>query len=303
MTYLGILTSGGDAPGMNAVIAGACEEAERLGANVYAVESGFLGLSTGRARRIGRIEARSHEHQPGTWLGTSRWPAMQTDEGRRACVSAAQRLGLDGLLVIGGNGSALGARALARDLPVAFIPATIDRDIAGTDETVGMDSAVGYAVDTIDRLRITGRALPGRAFLLQTLGSPNGHLAEAVALAAGIDQVLVPERPYDLEAVAAALRAIAASEPAIAVMSEAIGDAARISSALAELAGIRVHPTILGHAQRAASPSARDRCLGRAAGRTAVLELFHGRSCFVSLSFDGAAHATPLVARPTALPA
>jgi len=293
---IGVLTSGGDAPGMNAIISGACEQAERLGGHAHGINGGFAGLADGRAEPIGAVEARAHLHESGSWLQTSRWPALRTSEGRDACRAALEALTIDALVVIGGNGSAMGAAALSDDLPVAFVPATIDRDVVGTDVTVGMDSAVGYAVDTIDRLRITGRSLPGRAFLVQTLGAPNGFLADAVASAAGIDHVLVPEREHDLDEVARALRELAVNGSAIAVMSEAIGDAVRIAEELARRAGIRVHPTILGHAQRAATPSAQDRTLGQAAGRAAVDALAQGRSTFIALSAAGAVRSAPLVA-------
>ena len=286
---------------MNAVIAAAGEEAERLGGEPYAVRGGFAGLAAGRIEPLSTAEAQGRSHEAGTWLGTSRWPALETDEGLEACRRAAAVAGLHALVVIGGNGSALGARALAGGgLPVAFVPATIDRDIDGTAVTIGMSSAIGLAVGTIDLLRITARSLPGRAFLLQTLGAPHGFLASAVAATAGIELVLVPERPIDLDAVAAALKELAPSGAAIAVMSEAAGDAVRLGEALSERAGIRVHPTILGHAQRAATPSAEDRALGRAAGRTAVDALAEGRSCLVSLAADGTATAAPLGDRPAA---
>jgi 6-phosphofructokinase/myo-inositol catabolism protein IolC len=293
---IGILTSGGDAPGMNAVIAGACEEAERLGRTVLGVRSGFAGLASRHAEPITALSARMHEHEPGTWLQTSRWPQLREAQGLALCREAAERLGLEGLVVIGGDGSANGARALAQTLPVAVVPATIDRDLEGTDLTIGMDSAIGYALDAIDRLRITGRSLPGRAFLVQTLGAPNGFLADAVAAAGGIDDVLVPERPYDLDAVAAHLRELSETGTAIAVMSEAVGDAVRIAEALAERAGVRVHPTILGHTQRAATPSALDRALGQAAGRAAVSAVARGESAFVGLTSDGAV--APIRLRP-----
>jgi myo-inositol catabolism protein IolC len=177
---------------------------------------------------------------------------------------------------------------------VAVVPATIDRDLEGSELTIGMDSAIAYAADAIERLRITGRCLPGRAFLLQTLGAPNGFLADAVAVAAGVDVVLVPERPFDLEAVAARLRERAAGGEAVAVMSEAVGDAVRIAEELAARSGVRVHPTILGHAQRAARPSELDRALGEAAGRAAVAALAGGESTFVGLAADGAVAPAPL---------
>jgi 6-phosphofructokinase 1 len=281
---IGVLTSGGDAPGMNAVLAGAAEAGAAIG-----VADGFAGLA---ARRV--VPLAADEREPGTCLGTSRWPALLEPAGVRACQEAARELGLDALVVIGGHGSALGACALSAVLPVAFVPATIDRDVAGTEVTIGMDSAIAYGVDAVERLRVTGRSLKGRGFLLQTLGAPHGYLADAVAAAAGVDHVLVPERPFDLERIGRALAGLAAAGEAIAVMSEAVGDAVRTAEALAAAAGIRVHPTILGHAQRAAPPSAFDRALGRAAGRAAVDAAARGASASVRLGADGTVTTAPL---------
>jgi 6-phosphofructokinase 1 len=298
---IGILTSGGDAPGMNAAVAGACDEVERLGDRALGVDSGFAGLANERAEPITGLQAREHVGEPGTWLGTSRWPQLREHEGRAACRRAIEALGLAGLVVIGGDGSTKGARALADVLTVAVVPATIDRDLQSSDLTIGMDSAIAYAVDAIERLRITGRSLPGRAFLLQTLGAPNGFLADAVAAAAGVEDVLVPERPFDLDAVAARLRERAATGSAVAVMSEAVGDAVRIAEDLAVRSELRVHPTILGHAQRAATPTDLDRALGVAAGRAAVTAIAGGESTFVGLTADGAVAPVPLQP-PAAVP-
>jgi 6-phosphofructokinase 1 len=286
---IGLLTSGGDAPGMNAAIAGAGERAAELGAAAIGIADGFAGLAERRTALVG-----APADEPGTCLGTSRWPALAEPAGVRACREAAQELGLEGLVVIGGHGSALGARALAGALPVAFVPATIDRDVAGTEVTIGMDSAIAYGVDAVERLRVTGRSLKGRGFLLQTLGAPHGYLADAVAAAAGVDHVLVPERPFDLGRIGRALAGLAAAGEAIAVMSEAVGDAVRTAEALAAAAGIRVHPTILGHAQRAAPPSALDQRLGLAAGRAAVDAAARGASVSVRLRADGTVTTAPL---------
>ena len=293
---VGILTSGGDAPGMNAVIAGACHRAAALGGTAIGVRGGFAGLAEARAEAITAGVARAHAHEPGTWLGTSRWPALATHAGRSACRDAAAALELSALLVIGGHGSAEGARALAGTLTVAFVPATIDIDIAGTEATIGMDSAIGYGLDAIDRLRITGRSLPGRGFVVQTLGAPRGHLADAVAAAAGIDEVLVPERPYDLREVGRRLGAAAPGGEAIAVLSEAAGDAVGVAAELARHGGIRVHPTILGHAQRAAAPSPRDRAAGEAAGEAAIGALAGDRSVFITVGAAGRVAPIPLSA-------
>jgi 6-phosphofructokinase 1 len=291
---IGILTSGGDSPGMNAVIAGACDRLESAGAEAVGILRGFAGLVAGRSSRLDGGDARAHAHESGTWLGTSRWPPLATADGLRLCLDGVEALDVGALLVIGGDGSAHGARALAEALPVAFVPATIDGDIEGTEATIGMDSAIGYALDVIDRLRVTGRSLPGRAFLVQTLGAPSGNLADAVANAAGIAEVLVPERRYDLDDLARRLRARAAAGDAIAVMSEAIGDAVGVAADLTELAGIGVRPTILGHAQRAATPSALDRAAGNAAGHAAIDALAGGRSVFITVTAGGAVHPAAL---------
>ena len=297
---IGILTSGGDAPGMNAFIAGACDEVERVGERPLGVRSGFAGLASRRAEPIAALDARAYADEPGTWLGTSRWPPLLHEHGRAACREAVAQLGLAGLVIAGGDGSAEGGRVLADTLPVAVVPATIDRDIDWTDVTIGMDSAIGYALDVIDRLRVTGRSLPGRVFLVQTLGAPNGFLADAVAAAAGIEDVLVPERPYDLDTLGERLRERSATGTAIVIMSEAVGDAVRIGEALAEHAGVRVHPTILGHAQRAATPGALDRALGQAAGRAAAAAVARHESAFVGLRADGSVAPVPLSGRPAA---
>ncbi len=279
---------------MNAAIAGVCEQVERLGGEACGIRGGFAGLAERRVTSLTRDGADARAHEAGTWLGSSRWKALETTAGRDACFQALDALGLDALVVIGGHGSARGAQVLADALPVAFVPATIDHDVEGTGATIGMDSAIGFALVTIDQLRVTGRSLPGRAFLVETLGAPRGYLADAVADAAGVDLVLVPERPLELDAVAGALADRAPTGDAIAVMSEAVGDAVRIGEDLARRAGVRVRPTILGHAQRAARPSPLDLALGRVAAGVAVEELAEGRSCFVHLTVDGTASASPL---------
>jgi 6-phosphofructokinase 1 len=297
---IGILTSGGDAPGMNAVVASACERiAERAG-RAYGVFGGFAGLAGRRIEPIAAARAAEHRDAPGTWLGSSRWPELREPAGRRACLDALEAAGLEALLVIGGDGSARGASALKAErsggLDLAVVPATIDRNLEASELTIGMDSAVAYALEAIERLRITGRSVPGRAFVIQTLGAPHGFLAEAVAAAAGIEDVIVPERPTDLDAIATHLGELATTGPAIAVMSEAAGDAVRVAEALRERVPLRVHPTILGHAQRAATPSPLDLALGETAGRAAVDALLRGESTFLALAADGTVTPSPLPA-------
>jgi 6-phosphofructokinase 1 len=184
---LAVLTSGGDAPGMNAVVAGVAEAAP----GALGVRGGLEGLCERRLEALDASEVRRQCDVAGTFLGSSRYPALR--DGPARCVEALA--GTDGLVVIGGDGSLRGARALAEaGVRVAFVPATIDNDIAGTARTIGHDSAVAYGAGVVAQLRLTARAVPGRAFLLETLGGATGHLARAVAAAAGVDAVLTPER-------------------------------------------------------------------------------------------------------------
>lgn len=294
---VGILTSGGDAPGMNAAVAAAWSSLAALEIEPVGIAGGFEGLAADARVRADLALVVARRSDPGTWLGTSRWPQLATPEGVDACRAAVERLGLEGLVVIGGNGSAAGARALLDDLPVAFVPATIDRDVAGTALTIGSDSAVAYGVDVVERLRTTGRALAGRAFVVQTLGAPNGYLADAVAEAAGVDHALVPERIADLDAVARHLQD-ASSHGAVVVMSEAIGDAVSVAAELARLSGLRVHPTILGHAQRAASPTTLDMELATKAGIAAAATLAEGDGAFVGFTAAGRVALTSLASAP-----
>jgi len=285
---IGVLTSGGDAPAMNAAIAGVCEEAERASVMVVGFHRGYDGLSIGEEEVITSVQAHRYVHEAGTWLGSSRYPELRSQDGvGRLCQALRSSRG-DALVVIGGDGSLQGARALAQaGMQVAFIPATIDNDIPGTEITIGVDSAVNYAVGVIDQLRITGRSLLGRAFLVQTLGGHTEHLARAVAAAASINDELVLRDSRSLERAAALLRQQAQEGEAIAVMPERIGNAVDIAARLEKYAGVRVHPSILGHAQRAAHPTARDRAIGLEAGQAAARVLLEHRSGFIALRADG----------------
>ncbi len=281
---IGILTSGGDAPGMNSVICGAAFRASDSGCELLGIQSGFTGLLEQSWQSIDLAAAKAMSEQAGTFLGTSRTNALSQRDGITQCVISARGGQLGGLIVIGGDGSLHAARALAdRDLNVAFVPATIDNDIPGVKLAIGFDSAVRYGVAVVEQLRVTGRALPGRGFLLETLGGPNGNLAWAIARQAGVDLMLVPEEPVDLPAIARSLAQKSFRGEAIAVMSEGVGDAVTFAARLADLCGFRIRPTILGHAQRAAPPTPSDRMLAQNAGAAAVDEILAGRASIIQL--------------------
>ncbi len=281
---LGILTSGGDAPGMNAVIAGAAlamADAEPL----IGLEFGFAGLLKRRPVAINPALANDKRKTAGTMLGTGRSAAFLRAGAVEEALRCAAELDLNGLVVVGGNGSLAAARSLAAagDLCVAFVPATIDNDIPGTT-TIGFSSAVEYGCEAVARLRVTAQSLPGRGFLLQVLGGDTGYLASAIADQTTVPLALIPEQPFDLNEVARQLATNAAQAEAIAVVSEGVGDAVRLAEQLAALAGIRIHPTILGHTQRAATPTRFDISAGAEAGALAIREIRELRSSFIVLS-------------------
>jgi 6-phosphofructokinase 1 len=282
---IGVLTSGGDAPGMNAVLSGALDRATNLGIDLVGIEAGFAGLCAGRTRALARAEVDAAASRAGTILGTSRFPELKTPSGVPRCLDVIGRLELDGLIVVGGEGSIAGAAALAAaGATVVAVPATIDNDVPGTGMTIGHDSAVNYGVRAIDDLRMTATAMPGRSFVVQTLGGSSGNLARAVAAATGVVDVIVPETRPDLDAVAARIRELTPEGYVIVVMGEGAGNAVAMADDLSNRSGMRVHYTILGHSQRGAAPTTLDLALGRAAGSAAVDALATGRSGLVTLS-------------------
>lgn len=249
----------------------------RVTGSVLGVRGGFEGLANGRISPISLAGAAEHEHEAGTWLGSSRFPALAEPGVAERCRDA---LAGAALVVFGGNGSLAGARRLeAVGVRVALVPATIDNDVVGTEMTIGMASAVAYGAEAVERVRITARSLPGRAFVIQTLGGASGNLARAVAAASGVEDVLVPEVPMDLDAVAARL----AGGERVVILGEGAGDAVSVAAALGARSGLRVHPTILGHGQRAARPVAADLALAARGGQAAVELLRAGGSGLVAL--------------------
>jgi 6-phosphofructokinase 1 len=285
MMRIGVLMSGGDAPGMNAVLSGALDRATELGIDLVGIGAGFAGLCADRTLPLGRGEVAAAAGRAGTILGTGRFPELKTPSGVQRCLDAIGQLTLDGLIVVGGEGSITGAAALAAAGPtVVAVPATIDNDVPGTAMTVGHDSAVNYGVRAIDDLRMTATAMPGRSFVVQTLGGYSGNLARAVAAATGVVDVIVPETPPDLDAVAARIRELTPAAHVIVVMGEGAGNAVAVAEDLSNRSGMRVHFTILGHSQRGAVPTAVDRTLGRAAGAAAVDAAARGRSGLITLS-------------------
>src|SRR5262245_56039764 len=211
MRRVAILTSGGDAPGMNAAIRAAARHALGMGLEVSGVRRGYAGLLAGDIGPLTRAAVANIIQRGGTILGTSRCEAFRTAEGRALAADRLRQAGIEGLVIIGGDGTLHGAALLWEEhgIPVAGVPGTIDNDIYGTDTSIGFDTAVNTALEAIDRIRDTAASLE-RVFLVEVMGRESGDIALAVGLAGGAEDVLVPDVPTDLVTLGRELRQSAA---------------------------------------------------------------------------------------------
>jgi len=281
---IAVLTSGGDSPGMNAAVRAAVRMAIEMKMQVFGVRRGFAGLIGGEfeqmtARSVGGIIQRG-----GTILQTARSAEFMTEKGQLEAIRNINRLGIGGLIVIGGNGSLTGALALhEKGVPVIGLPATIDNDISGTGMAIGVDTALNTALDAIDKIKDTASS-HSRAFVIEVMGRNCGYLALMSALAGGAEMVLIPEVDVELSKVATELRDayVRGKEHSIVVVAEGAKhratDVARYLAERKGEAGFEVRLTILGHVQRGGSPSAFDRILATRFGARAVEELAKGTS-------------------------
>jgi len=283
MKRIGILTSGGDAPGMNAAIRAAVRTATAAAVEIVGYRDGFSGFVAGDFiplddRRVGNVIQHG-----GTFIGTSRCPAFTDATVRATAAERMREAEVDALVVIGGDGSFRGALALEAEagVLVAGVPGTIDNDVYGTEETIGFDTAVNTALLAIDQLRDTGEST-GMMFFVEVMGRTSGALAMHVALAGGAAGVLVPEERDDIPKLVIRLgRQMARGKRShIIVVSE--GDEAGGALAVArEVSGKLDHPyriVVLGHVQRGGRPTARDRIVASMSGAAAVEALLAGRS-------------------------
>lgn len=281
MTRLGLLTSGGDAPGMNAAVRAVVRAAAFRGVEVVGFLRGYEGLIANEtmpldSKAVGGIITRG-----GTILRTARSPAFQTPEGRAKAVANLQKNGVEGLVVIGGDGSLRGARALMEEhgVPVMGVPGSIDNDIPGTDFSIGFDTAVNSALDAIDRVRDTAYSHE-RIFVIEVMGRHNGFIALEAGLAAGAEAVLLPEVPFSIADIARNLRKAAdkGKRSCIVVCAEGAAHAVDVSAQIGESLGVEVRYLVLGHMQRGGSPTAFDRVLAMRLGALAANRLISGYS-------------------------
>ena len=278
MKNIGIVTSGGDAPGMNAAIRAVTRIAHSMDFHVHGFERGWEGIITNTFRPLTPRSVGGIIQLGGTILLTSRCPEFETKEGVRKAAETLATNKIDGLVVIGGNGSFKGALELSKhaDTLIIGIPASIDNDVFGTDETIGFDTAVNTAVTEIAKIRDTALSHE-RVFIVEVMGRTRGFLASVVGLTVGAETILVPEVKIDEEKIFATIRENIAKgkKSGIIVAAEGIGDTRKLARDIEQKTGTEVRLSILGYAQRGGSPTARSRLLAGLFANKAV-ELLAG---------------------------
>lgn len=270
---IGVLTSGGDAPGMNAAIRAVVRAGVYNDMRVMGIRRGYNGLISGDMDDMTLRSVSDIIHRGGTVLQTVRSPEFETAEGLRKAIEISKVFGLDAVVAIGGDGTYRGARDICRlGLPMMVLPGTIDNDIGSTEFTIGYDTALNTVQDAIDKIRDTAYSLE-RCSVVQVMGRDAGYIAINVGIAGGAEVVLVPERRHDLmkDVIKPLLEARnRGKKHYIVVVAEGAGKAMEIADEIEKRTGIETRATILGHLQRGGSPTARDRVLASIMGMRAV---------------------------------
>ena len=287
---IGVLTSGGDAPGMNAAVRAVVRTALYHGIECYGIRRGYNGLITGDIIQL-NVKNISHTiNRGGTILYTARSKEFMTEEGQRKAVSTCKFLGLDSIIAIGGDGTFRGARALSKyGINVICIPATIDNDISCTNYSIGFDTAANTAIECIDRLRDTMQSHE-RCSVVEVMGRNAGFLAMYVGLAVGAHAILVPEEPIDFQkdVIEKIRRArLNGFTHYMIVVAEGAGSAADIAARIKETIDLDPRVTVLGHIQRGGVPTGRDRVNATKMGYLAVELLLQGKTNRIVCTNDG----------------
>lgn len=279
--HIGVFTSGGDSPGMNAAIRAVVRAACLQGVRVSGIIGGYDGLVNDRIRELGSRDVSNIIQRGGTILHTARSEVFRTAEGRIKAVETMCQHGIDALVAIGGDGTFTGANILFKEHGVRVIglPGTIDNDLAGTDYTIGYDTAINTAVEAIDRIRDTASS-HDRLFFVEVMGRDTGFIALACAVAAGAEFVLVPERPEHIDELVEALgkgTGVKSSSIVVVAEGEEEGGAYDVSRKVKErIPSAEIRVAVIGHLQRGGSPSVQDRLLASRLGVSAVDALLAG---------------------------
>lgn len=278
---IGVLTSGGDAPGMNAAIRGVVRTACKLGIKVKGIKRGYAGLLNEEIVDMDSMSVSDIIHRGGTILYTARCMEFMTEEGQKKAADICHKHGIEGLVVIGGDGSFRGAQKLANQgINAVGIPGTIDLDISCTEYTIGFDTAVNTAMEAIDKVRDTSSSHE-RCSIIEVMGRNAGYIALWSAIASGAEAVLLPERyDYNEQAIIDSLieKHRSGKTHHIIINAEGIGHSTSMAKRIEQATGIETRATILGHMQRGGSPSCKDRVFASIMGSKAVALLAEGKS-------------------------
>ena len=279
MKTIGVLTSGGDAPGMNAAVRAVVRTAISLGMTVKGVRRGYAGLIEDD---IFDMDARSVSdviNRGGTLLYTARCPKFRTEEGVLEAVETCKRHGIEGLVVIGGDGSFRGALQLSRHgVPCIGVPGTIDNDIACTEYTIGFDTAMNTAMEMVDKIRDTAQS-HDRCSVIEVMGRHAGYIAVQTGIAVGATAIMVPEVPVNIERIIKKINATKSNgkKHFIVIVAEGVGGVEEIAKQIMAGTGVDSRATVLGHVQRGGNPTLRDRLRATQMGYEAVQLLNQGK--------------------------
>lgn len=272
MRRIAVMTSGGDAPGMNAAVRAVVRRAASLGIEVTGIRRGFYGLLRGEFEPLGPESVHDIIHRGGTMLLTARCEEFLTPQGQAVGAQRLRAAAIEGLVCVGGDGSLRGCLALeGLGFPTLGVPGTIDNDLGGTELTIGFDTAVNTGVEAVDRVRDTATAHE-RTFVVEVMGRSAGFIALAVGMACGAETILIPEIPWSPEGVCRRLRRglERGFRQNLIVLAEGAGHAMELGEIIETATGLETRVTILGHVQRGGSPTAVDRNLASRLGAAAV---------------------------------
>ena len=280
MKRIAVLTSGGDAPGMNAAIRAVVRTCLYNGKECYGVRRGYEGLIEGDFIPLDRAAVGGIIHRGGTILKTARSPRFKEQEGVQQAINKLNEAGIEGLVVIGGDGSYRGAKDLdSMGFPVIGIPCTIDNDIAGTDETIGFDTAINTALEAVIKLRDTASS-HDRLFIVEVMGRNAGFVALEVAVASGAEYVVIPELPLSIGRLCDQLNYSHKNNKShtLIILAEGVMSGEQMRSKLQDTAGYEARVTVLGYIQRGGSPTSKDTVLASRFGAYAAESLFVGKT-------------------------